>query len=141
MKVVWAQRYLWLSKYQAKSAGSKNSGQSIAVELWSETEMLIQGINTSGKAWHITDKSSNDSKTLQDNMRHAKQQTHGHTIRALTTAIHLTMVTKWLPSLVEIGPVILEKKMKMWKVFNDDANRQILSRKSHLSFQLRWAKN
>ena len=60
------------------------------VELWSETEMLIQGIYTSGKAWHITDKSCNDSKTLQDNMRHVEQQSHGRTIRALTTAIHLT---------------------------------------------------
>ena len=28
-----------------------------------------------------------------------------------------------MPSLVEIGPVVLEKKMKMWKVYdNDDDN-------------------
>ena len=25
-----------------------------------------------------------------------------------------------MPSLVEIGPVVLEKKMKMWKVYDDD---------------------
>ena len=32
-----------------------------------------------------------------------------------------------MPSLVEIGPVVLEKKMKMWKVYdnNDDDNGQI----------------
>ena len=27
-----------------------------------------------------------------------------------------------MPSLVEIGPVVLEKKMKMWKVYNDNDN-------------------
>ena len=50
--------------------------------------------------------------------------------------------------LVEIGPVVLEKKMKLWKVYdnaNDDANynegqRTILLRKAHLSLRLRWAK-
>ena len=26
----------------------------------------------------------------------------------------------FVPSLVEIGPVVLEKKMKMWKVYDDD---------------------
>ena len=25
-----------------------------------------------------------------------------------------------MPSLIEIGPVVLEKKMKMWKVYNDN---------------------
>ena len=25
-----------------------------------------------------------------------------------------------MPSLVEIGPLVLEKKMKMWKVYDDD---------------------
>ena len=52
--------------------------------------------------------------------------------------------------LVEIGPVVLEKKMKMWKVREGrtdrrtdrqtDDERQVI-RKAHLSFQLRWAKN
>ena len=26
----------------------------------------------------------------------------------------------FVPSLVEIGPVVLEKKMKLWKVYDDD---------------------
>ena len=53
-----------------------------------------------------------------------------------------------VPSLVDIGPVVLEKKMKMWKVYDSDDNNnddnddgQILIRKSHLSLRLRWAKN
>ena len=55
-----------------------------------------------------------------------------------------------MESLVEIGPVVLEKKMKMWKVYNNDNandnkdandnNGQILIRKAHLSLWLRWAK-
>ena len=41
--------------------------------------------------------------------------------------------------------VVLEKKMKMWKVYRltdrqTDDGRQVI-RKAHLSFQLRWAKN
>ena len=53
-----------------------------------------------------------------------------------------------MPSLVEIGPVVKEKKMKMWKVYRQtdgrtdgqtDDERQVI-RKAHLSFQLRWAK-
>ena len=53
-------------------------------------------------------------------------------------------------SLVDIGPVVLEKKMKMWKVYdidNNDGQRQtttddgqILIRKAHLSLRFRWAK-
>ena len=46
-------------------------------------------------------------------------------------------------SLVNIGPVDLENKMKMWKVYDndddskhDDANIQILIRNAHLSLQL-----
>ena len=27
-----------------------------------------------------------------------------------------------MPSLIEIGPVVLEKKMKMWKVYEDNDN-------------------
>ena len=51
----------------------------------------------------------------------------------------------FVPSLVEIGPVVLEKKMKMWKVYRqtetqtDDRqtdDRQQVIRKAHLSFQL-----
>ena len=58
----------------------------------------------------------------------------------------------FVPSLVEIGPVVLKKKMKMWKVYRQtdgrdrqtdgqiDDGRQVI-RKAHLSFQLRRAKN
>ena len=55
----------------------------------------------------------------------------------------------FVPSLVEIGPVVLEKKMKMWNVYRrtdrqtdrqTDDGRQVI-RKAHLSFQLRWPKN
>ena len=53
----------------------------------------------------------------------------------------------FVPTLVEIGPVVLEKKMKMWKVYdenydnneNDDDDGQILIRKAHISLRLRWA--
>ena len=58
-----------------------------------------------------------------------------------------------MPSLVEIGPVLLEKKLKIGKVYRQtdgqtdrrtdgqtDDGRQAI-RKAHLSFQLRWAKN
>ena len=41
-------------------------------------------------------------------------------------------------------PVVLGKKMKMWKVYdndNHDGQGQILIRKAYLSLQLRWAKN
>ena len=47
-----------------------------------------------------------------------------------------------VPSLVEIRPVVLEKKMKMWK-FTDrrtDNGQQVI-RKAHLSFQLGELKN
>ena len=27
-----------------------------------------------------------------------------------------------MPSLIEIGPVVLEKKMKMWKVYDNNVN-------------------
>ena len=49
---------------------------------------------------------------------------------------------KFVPSLV-IGPVVQEKKMKMWKVYdnnNDNDNGQILIRTAHFSLWLRWAK-
>ena len=37
----------------------------------------------------------------------------------------------FVPSLVEIGPVVLEKKMKMWKVYdNDDGQRTNFDQKS-----------
>ena len=50
----------------------------------------------------------------------------------------------FVPSLVEISPVILEKKMKMWKVYdnyndNDDDKGQIVIRKAQLSLRFRWA--
>ena len=43
--------------------------------------------------------------------------------------------------MVEIAPVVLEKKMKIWKVYRrtDNDGQQVI-RKAHLSFQLRWAK-
>ena len=50
-----------------------------------------------------------------------------------------------VPSFVEIGPVVLEKKSKIGKVYRrtdrqtDDGRKAI--RKAHLRFQLRWAKN
>ena len=62
------------------------------------------------------------------------------------TWIHFTK-KYFVPSLNEIGPVVLEK-MKMWKVYKQtdgqtdgrtDVRRQVI-RKVHLSFQLRWAK-
>ena len=43
----------------------------------SETEMFIQGIHISGKAWQIeADKSWNDGKKLKGYMRHVVQQSH-----------------------------------------------------------------
>ena len=47
-----------------------------------------------------------------------------------------------MPNLIEIRPVVLEKKMKMWKVNdnnNDNNNWQILIKKAHLNLQLRVA--
>ena len=73
------------------------------------------------------------------------------------TGIYFSELPQWLRNrryrsglglpIVEIGPVVLEKKMKLWKVYdkaNDDANynegqRTILLRKAHLSLRLRWA--
>jgi hypothetical protein len=47
--------------------------------------------------------------------------------------------------LVEIGPVVLEKKSKMSKIYRQtdgqtDVGQRVI-RIAHLSFQLRWAKN
>ena len=45
--------------------------------------------------------------------------------------------------LVEIGSVVLEKKLKMWKIYDNndyDGHWQIVIRKSHFSLWLRWAK-
>ena len=51
----------------------------------------------------------------------------------------------FVPRLVEIGPVVLEKKIKMWKVYRQTDGRtddgQHVIRKANLSFQLWWAKN
>ena len=54
-------------------------------------------------------------------------------------------------SLIEIGQLVLEKKMEMWKVYdntkkyndndNNDGQQTTLIRKSHLSLRLRWALN
>ena len=50
----------------------------------------------------------------------------------------------FVPILVEIGPVVLEKKMKMGKVYDNDANddglRIKFDQKSSLELRLRWAK-
>ena len=46
-----------------------------------------------------------------------------------------------MPSLVEIGFAVLEKKMKMSKVYdNDEDNGQIVIKKAHLIIRLRRAK-
>ena len=51
-----------------------------------------------------------------------------------------------MPSLVEIGPVVLEEKSKMWKVYRrtdwriDRQKPDDRWSEAHLSFQLRWAK-
>ena len=37
-----------------------------------------------------------------------------------------------MPSLVEIGPVVLEEKMKMLKVYDDDRQRKNFDQKSSL---------
>ena len=64
----------------------------------------------------------------------------------------LSFAEIWIPitqgcfvaSFVEIGPVVLKKKMKMWKVYRQTDrqmdDRQQVIRKAHLSYQLRWAK-
>ena len=57
--------------------------------------------------------------------------------------------TLWcfVPSLVQIGPVVLEKKMKIWKVYDNNDNNdnddhwQTVIRKAHLSLRLREDKN
>ena len=54
----------------------------------------------------------------------------------------------FVPSFVEIGPVVLEKTIKYEKYNNDDDNAsdnddddgQIVIRKGHLNLRLRWAK-
>ena len=48
----------------------------------------------------------------------------------------------FVPSLIKIGPVVLEKEMKMRKVYRltTDGGWQTI-RIAHLSFQFRWAKN
>ena len=54
---------------------------------------------------------------------------------------------RFVPNLVEIDPVVLGKKMKMWKVYDDKQQHRrqrhrwrILIRKAHLSLRLSWAK-
>ena len=49
------------------------------------------------------------------------------------------MWTNFVPSLVEIGPVVLEKMIKLWKVYRQTDRWQAI-RKAHLCFQLKWAK-
>lgn len=72
-------------------------------QLWSETEILIQEINASGKAWHTeADKSWYDNTTMQNYMRHIAQQSHGYKTYALAAAIHLTTF-KTRASLMGIG--------------------------------------
>ena len=47
----------------------------------------------------------------------------------------------FVPSLVEIGPVVLEKRMKMWKVYRQTYRQMdgqtTMIRKAHFSYQLR----
>ena len=43
-----------------------------------------------------------------------------------------------VPSLIEIGPVVLEMKMKMWKFYDkDDANNNADGKRT----KFRWAKD
>lgn len=49
--------------------------------------------------------------------------------------------TDFLKVSLEISRVVLEKKIKLWKLYDDDNNWQILNRKALLSLQLRWVKN
>lgn len=44
-----------------------------------------------------------------------------------------------VPSSVEIASMVLERMMKMWKIYNND-NGHILNWKAYLSHRLRWAK-
>ena len=53
------------------------------------------------------------------------------------------------PNLVEIGPAVLEKKIKMWKVYDNanedddndnDVQRTNFDQKSSLELRLKWAK-
>ena len=46
-----------------------------------------------------------------------------------------------MPSLVEIGPVVLEKKSKIGTVYRQTDYGQQAIRKAHLNFQLRRAKS
>ena len=54
----------------------------------------------------------------------------------------IPFIQSWiLPTLVEIGLMLLEKKMNIWKVYRSQTNDgQQAIRKAHLSTQLRWAK-
>ena len=45
-----------------------------------------------------------------------------------------------MPCLLEIGPVILERKMRMWNVYKNTDDERKAIRKTYSSFQLRWAK-
>ena len=50
---------------------------------------------------------------------------------------------RFVPSLVEIGPVVLEKKMKMWKVYNKDAKDNDDRQRTNFdqkAIWVRWAK-
>ena len=45
----------------------------------------------------------------------------------------------FVPSLVEIGPVVLEKKMKMWKVYENDDGQRRRTTDKFWSEKLTWA--
>jgi hypothetical protein len=47
----------------------------------------------------------------------------------------------FVSSVVKIGQLVLEKKLKMWKVKRQMDDGQQAIRKAHSSFQLSWAKN
>ena len=55
------------------------------------------------------------------------------------TVLHFNQ-RSFVLSFVEIGPLNLEKKMKMWKFYRQMDNGWQAIRKAHLSSQLRWAK-
>ena len=59
---------------------------------------------------------------------------------SLFVKIKVLITQGWfVVSLVEIDPVIPEKKINMWKVYRHTDDGQQAIKKAHLSFQLRWA--
>ena len=89
----------------------------------SETEMFSQGKYIIGRARKIeADKSCNDSKTLQDYMRHVKQQSHGRKTQAQTAAIHLTTL-KNRASLLRVHKMLQDVRTDVRALHSDNLDR------------------